>query len=130
MVCGTPGRQRRRSNRRNASWGKASTALVQTVYQNEALGIIALDRNSSHLAEQIGVKAFVPVIAISSDKMLTSANIPWIFRLPEGTPLPQAVQLFAAAMEVSGANRGKIRDFLASGEPVGGIRFESTGEVR
>ena len=62
------------------SWGKASTALVQAVYQHNVLGIIALDRNSSHLAEQIGVKAFVPVIAISSDKMLTSTNIPWIFR--------------------------------------------------
>jgi branched-chain amino acid transport system substrate-binding protein len=113
-----------------ASWGKASTALVQSVYQDEALGIIALDRNSSHLAEQIGVKAFVPVIAISSDKMLTSANIPWIFRLPEGTALSEAVQLFAEATQVSGANRGKIRDFLASGASVGGIRFESTGELR
>ena len=38
------------------SWGKASTVLVQTVVQEHALGIIALDRSSSHLAEQIGVK--------------------------------------------------------------------------
>lgn len=112
------------------SWGKASTALVQAVYQDEALGIIALDRNSSHLAEQIGVKAFVPVIAISSDKMLTSTNIPWIFRLPEGTALFEAVQIFAQATKVSGANRGRIREFLASGTSVGGIRFESTGEMR
>jgi ABC-type branched-subunit amino acid transport system substrate-binding protein len=112
------------------SWGQASTALVRSVYQDEALGIVALDRNSSHLAEQIGVKAFVPVIAISSDKMLTSANIPWIFRLPEGTALSQAVQLFAQATKASGANRGKIRDFLASGASIGGIRFESTGELR
>jgi len=111
-------------------WGKASTALVQAVYQDEALGIIALDRNSSHLAEQIGVKAFVPVIAISSDKMLTSTNIPWIFRLPEGTALSEAVQVFAQATKVSGANRGRIREFLASGTSVGGIRFESTGEIR
>jgi branched-chain amino acid transport system substrate-binding protein len=112
------------------SWGKASTELVQAVYQDEALGIIALDRNSSHLAEQIGVKAFVPVIAISSDKMLTSTNIPWIFRLPEGTALSEAVQVFAQATKVSGANRGRIREFLASGTSVGGIRFESTGEMR
>ena len=33
---------------------------------------IARDRASSHLAEQIGVKAFVPLIAISSDHALTS----------------------------------------------------------
>ena len=112
------------------SWGKASTALVQSVYQDQALGIIALDRNSSHLAEQIGVKAFVPVIAISSDKMLTSTNIPWIFRLPEGTALCEAVQVFVQATKVSGANRGKIREFLASGNSAAGIRFVSTGEMQ
>ncbi len=112
------------------SWGKASTALVQAVYQEQSLGIIALDRNSSHLAEQIGVKAFVPVIAISSDKMLTSTNIPWIFRLPEGTALSEAVQVFAQAEKVSGANRGKIREYLASGSPLAGIRFASTGEIQ
>ena len=112
------------------SWGRASTGLVQAVYQGKTLGIIALDRNSSHLAEQIGVKAFVPVIAISADRTLTSANIPWIFRLPEGSPLPQAVQLFAQAIKASGANRGKVRDCLASGTPVNGISFASTGEVQ
>jgi len=111
-------------------WGKASTALVQAVYHDDALGIIALDRDSSHLAEQIGVKAFVPVIAISSDKMLTSTNIPWIFRLPERTSLSEAMQVFAQAAKASGANRGKIREFLASGALAGGVRFESTGEMR
>jgi ABC-type branched-subunit amino acid transport system substrate-binding protein len=112
------------------SWGKASTVLVQTVVQEHALGIIALDRNSSHLAEQIGVKAFVPVLAISSDKMLTSTNIPWIFRLPEGTALSNAVQVFAQATRVSGANRGKIRELLASGTAVAGLRFDSRGELQ
>jgi branched-chain amino acid transport system substrate-binding protein len=111
-------------------WGKASSALVQSVYQDQALGIIALDRNSSHLAEQMGVKALIPVIAISSDKMLTSTNIPWIFRLPEGTSLSQAVQVFAQATKVSGANRGKIREALASGTVAGGIRFASSGEMQ
>jgi len=112
------------------SWGKASTALVQAVYQEHVLGIIALDRDSSHLAEQIGVKAFVPVIAISSDKMLTSTNIPWIFRLPATTGLSDAVQVFARAAKATSANRGQIREFLASGTPVAGIRFDSTGEMR
>ncbi|HEX7893079.1 MAG TPA: ABC transporter substrate-binding protein, partial [Terriglobales bacterium] len=50
------------------SWGRASTDLVSAVYQQNAVGIIALDRNAAHLAEQIGSKAFVPVIAISSDR--------------------------------------------------------------
>jgi branched-chain amino acid transport system substrate-binding protein len=111
-------------------WGKASTGLVQAVYQDRVLGIIATDRNASHLAEQIGTKAFVPVIAISSDQMLTSANIPWIFRLPEGTPLEQALRCLADAANRTGPNRGKIRAVLASGTPVAGMRFQSTGELR
>ena len=76
------------------------------------------------------MKAFVPVVAISSDKALTSTNIPWIFRLPEGTALSEAVQVFVQATKVSGANRGKIREFLASGNSVAGIRFVSTGEMQ
>ena len=73
-------------------WGKASSELVSAVYDQNVVAIIALDRNSSHLAEQIGVKSLVPVIAVSSDHALTSTNIPWIFRLPEGTSLEQALQ--------------------------------------
>jgi len=114
----------------DVSWGKASTALVQAVYQDRALGIIALDRNSSHLAEQIGVKAFVPVICISSDKMLTSTNIPWVFRMPEGTPLSKAIRILSDAAQAAGPNRGKIRDLLASGQSIDGTSFQSTGEMR
>lgn len=114
----------------DAAWGKASTALVQAVYQERVLGIVSLDRSSSHLAEQIGTKAFVPVIAISSDQALTSINIPWIFRLPQGTQLDKALQCFTDAVAKAGANRGKIRDVLATGVPVGGVGFQSTGELR
>ena len=111
------------------SWGKASNDLVNAVYQEHVLALIALDRPSSHLAEQIAVKSFVPVLALSSDRALTSTNIPWIFRLPEGTPLPQAVRCLSAAIEQAGPNRGNIRESLASGKPLAGVRFESTGEL-
>ena len=90
----------------------------------------ALDRNSSHLAEQIGVKSFVPVLAIASDRALTSTNIPWIFRLPEGTALEPALRCLADAIDRAGPNRAKIREVLASGVAVAGLRFESTGELR
>jgi hypothetical protein len=43
------------------SWGKASEELVKAVYGEHVLAMIALDRLSSHLAEQIAVKSFVPV---------------------------------------------------------------------
>ena len=111
------------------SWGKASDDLVKAVYQDHVLALIALDRPSSHLAEQIGVKSFVPVVAISSDRALTSTNIPWIFRLPEGTPLEEALRCLSAAIAQAGPNRASIREVLASGTPVAGVRFESTGEL-
>ena len=110
------------------SWGKASTDLVKAVYEEHVLALIALDRASSHLAEQIAVKAFVPVLAISSDRMLTSTNIPWIFRLPQGTPVQDAVRCLSTAIERAGPNRDEIRKVLASGDPVSGVRFDPTGE--
>ena len=66
----------------DVQWGKASSALVQALYDQHAIGIIATNRDSSHLAEQLGAKDFVPVIAISSDHALTSTNIPWISACP------------------------------------------------
>ena len=112
-----------------SSWGKAADDLVKAVYQKHVLALIALDRNSSHLAEQIGVKSFVPVVAISSDRALTSTNIPWIFRLPEGTPPDQALCTLSAAIAQAGPNREGIRNVLASGTAVAGVRFEPTGEL-
>ena len=113
-----------------AAWGKASNDLVNAVYRDHVLAVIALDRNSSHLAEQIAVKSFLPVVAISSDRSLTSTNIPWIFRLPESTPVQDAVSLVSAAIAQAGSNRSSVRERLASGKSLAGVRFHSTGEVR
>jgi branched-chain amino acid transport system substrate-binding protein len=113
-----------------ASWGKASSDLVKAVYQDHVLALIALDRPSSHLAEQIAVKSFVPVIAISSDRSLTSTNIPWIFRLPEGTSLQATVDCISTAVTQAGPNRVAIREALASGNLLAGIRFNASGEVK
>src|SRR5271165_3498549 len=112
------------------SWGKASNELVKAVYQDHVLALIALDRPSSHLAEQIAVKAFLPVVAISSDRTLTTTNIPWIFRLPEGTPIELALRSLTEAIDRASPNREKIRNRLASGDFVGGVRFTSTGELQ
>lgn len=110
-------------------WGKASNELVKAVYESHVAAIIALDRDSSHLAEQIGVKSFVPVIAISSDRALTTTNIPWIFRLPQGTPIQQAVRVLISAAAQANPSRSAIRETLASGKSLAGIRFESSGET-
>ncbi len=112
------------------SWGKASDELVKAVYQDRVLALIALDRPSSHLAEQIAVKAFLPVVAISSDRTLTTTNIPWIFRLPEGTPIELALRSLSEAIDRAGPNREKIRNQMASGNFLGGVSFTSTGELQ
>ena len=113
-----------------SAWGKASNDLVNAVYQDHVLALIALDRASSHLAEQIAVKSFVPVLAISADRSLTSTNIPWIFRLAEGTSLEDVVNCLSVAIVQAGPNRSGIREVLASGTTLAGIRFQSTGEVK
>jgi adenine/guanine phosphoribosyltransferase-like PRPP-binding protein len=111
-------------------WGKASTALVHVLMDEHALVVIALDRDAAHLAEQLSLKSFVPVVAISDDRSLTSTAIPWIFRLPSGTAPDAALKLIQAAVEKSGANRERLRDVLASGSAIAGFAFLPTGEQR
>jgi ABC-type branched-subunit amino acid transport system substrate-binding protein len=112
------------------NWGAASTQLVHALMDEHALAILALDRDSSHLAEQLALKSFVPVVALSSDQSLTSNNIPWIFRLqPETTPAT-ALRMLVGAECRSGANPEKLRDVLASGDPLSGAAFLPTGEPR
>lgn len=113
----------------DVAWGKASTGLVNAIYDN-VVGVIATDRSAAHLAEQIGSKTFVPVIAISADRMLTTTNVPWIFRLPEDTTLERALNVFAEAVSASGPDRGKIRAYLASGNTIAGVSFAPTGDAR
>jgi ABC-type branched-subunit amino acid transport system substrate-binding protein len=114
-----------------ASWGKASNALVKLVYDPDSIGVVATDRASAHLAEQIAVKALIPVVAISSDRALTSANIPWIFRLDIGAAPADAVRCLRVAAERAGGNREAIRAYLASGKTVAErFSFSSTGELR
>ncbi len=112
------------------NWGAAATQLVHALWDEHALAIVALDRDAAHLSEQLALKAFVPVIALSDDKALTSTNVPWIFRLPGGTAPAAALRLVQAAEARSGANPERLRDVLASGKAVAGVAFLSTGEPR
>jgi ABC-type branched-subunit amino acid transport system substrate-binding protein len=112
----------------NQNWGAASTELVRALWDEHALAIIALDRDAAHLSEQLALKAFIPVVALSDDKTLTSTNVPWIFRLPADTTLTSALRLVEAAEARSGANSERLRNVLASGDEVAGSAFSSTGE--
>jgi ABC-type branched-subunit amino acid transport system substrate-binding protein len=112
------------------NWGAAATELVHDLMDEHALAIVGLDRNASHLSEQLALKTFVPVLAISDDKTLTSTNIPWVFRLPVQSTPATALRLLHAAVEKSGANPEKLRDALASGDKFSGVAFLDTGEPR
>ena len=105
-------------------WGKASTELVRLVYDEHAVGIVATDRNASHLAEQIAAKALIPVIAVSSDRSLTTVNLPWIFRMA-GASEEDALKVLIEAAAKGGADREAVRQailasglFAGTGEPV------------
>jgi hypothetical protein len=112
------------------NWGTASTQLVHALMDEHALAIVALDRDAGHLSEQLALKCFVPVMALSADKSLTSANVPWIFRLPpEATPAG-ALRLLRQAAARAGVNSVRVRDELASGDAIDGMAFLPTGEPR
>ena len=104
-------------------WGQASTELVDLLYRGNAIGILAVGREASHLAEQLAAKIFIPVVALSADTSLTAANVPWIFRLPAGTVPEEAIRTIAAAAEKAGPNRGRLREELAASG-----RFNGRGE--
>ena len=104
-------------------WGQASTELVDLLYRGNAIGILAVGREASHLAEQLAAKIFIPVIALSADTSLTAVNLPWIFRLPAGTAPEEAIRTIAAAAEKAGRNRGRLREELAASG-----RFDGRGE--
>jgi branched-chain amino acid transport system substrate-binding protein len=112
------------------NWGAASTQLVRALMDEHALAILALDRKAAHLAEQLALKTFVPVIALSEDKKLTSTNVPWIFRLPASTTPASALRLIEMAAAKGGANPEALRDVLASGQNIDGVAFLSTGEPK
>jgi hypothetical protein len=115
------------------NWGAASIQLVHALMDEHALAIVSLDRKAGHLAEQLALKCFVPVVALSSDKTLTSTNVPWIFRLPADTRPAVALGLIEAAAARSGGSgisSERIRDVLASGDLVSGVAFLPTGELR
>jgi hypothetical protein len=110
------------------NWGAASTGLVNALTVDHAVAIIALDHDAAHLAEQLALKMFVPVIALSDDTTLTSTNVPWIFRLPARTPCAHALQVIEKAVGSADSSSIALRSALASGRELAGITFKQTGE--
>ncbi|MDX2152767.1 MAG: ABC transporter substrate-binding protein [Bryobacteraceae bacterium] len=94
------------------AWGKASSELVKLLYDERTIAIVATARDSSHLALQLGNKLHVPVIALSDDTSLTSMNLPWILRMPAGTPVEEALRRLTDTLAKSGPNRERLARLL------------------
>jgi branched-chain amino acid transport system substrate-binding protein len=64
-------------------WGAGSKEMIKLVYQDSVWAVIgSLDGNTTHIAEQIVTKAWLPLLSpVSSDPTLTYIRIPWMFRL-------------------------------------------------
>ena len=63
-------------------WGQASTEIVRMVFDDQAVALItSAEGGAAHLAEQVGNKAGVPILTLSTDTTTTEINLPWIFRL-------------------------------------------------
>ncbi len=86
-------------------WGAGSREVARLVYGDRVWALIGgPDGASTHVAEQLATKAWVPMVApLASDPSLTRAGVPWLFRLPPGDDL-QAVAL-AGAMAARGLHR-------------------------
>jgi len=110
--------------------GAATTALVQALMDGHALAILALDKDASHLAEQMALRSFVPAVELDAENTLTSSNIPWVFRLQPDTTPATALRMLLAAECRSGANPERLRNVLASDEGISGVALLPTGEPR
>jgi branched-chain amino acid transport system substrate-binding protein len=63
-------------------WGRTSSELVRLVVDDNVVALVTSTNGSAaHLAEQVGNRLGVPILALSSDSSTTEINIPWFFRL-------------------------------------------------
>ncbi|MBZ0258508.1 ABC transporter substrate-binding protein [bacterium] len=87
----------------NDPWGAGSQELIKMAYDDNVMAIIGgPDSASTHIAQQIALKAYMPLLApAATDPTLTEIRVPWIFRLP---PNDDALSTALVASEHVGAN--------------------------
>jgi branched-chain amino acid transport system substrate-binding protein len=87
----------------DAIWGSA-TEVADLAYRERVAGIVGgYGAESTHVAEQVAVKARVPLIApATSDPSLTQVGIPWMFCLmPDDEAFAQALVQWLGSRGVS-----------------------------
>ena len=65
-------------------WRGGSKEMIKLVYEDRVWAVVgSVDGTTTHVAEQVVTKAWVPLISpVSADPTLNYIRIPWMFRLP------------------------------------------------
>ena len=103
--------------------GRGFHSTRARAYGRTCAGILALDRDAAHLSEQLALKAFVPVVALSRIRRSLRPMFRGSFDLPATTTPAAALHLIETAARKSGANPERLRDVLASGDNWQAWRF-------
>ncbi len=79
-------------------WGVAAKQVVALAYEDQVWAVIGgLDGITTHVAELVVSKAWVPVVSPSAtDSSISYANVPWVFRAAPAD-IRQAEELLALA---------------------------------
>jgi len=83
-------------------WGSGITQVVRMAYVHQVWAVIGgIDGPSTHLAEQVAVKARFPLLSPgSTDRTANLANVPWIFSPLPGDHLQAPVLACAIASHI------------------------------
>ena len=83
-------------------WGTGISKVVRMAYVDKVWGIIGgIDGPSTHLAEQVAVKARLTVLSpASTDKTVNLANVPWIFSCVPGDHIQAPVLVNSIALNI------------------------------
>jgi ABC-type branched-subunit amino acid transport system substrate-binding protein len=91
-------------------WRGGSKQMIKLVYEDDVWAVIgSVDGASTHVAEQVVTKAWLPLISpVSADPTLTYIRIPWMFRLPPDDPTQAQAIVRDGLLDMSLAKVGVI----------------------
>lgn len=85
-------------------WGSGVSQVVRLAYEDQVWAILgSVDGSATHLAEQVVVKARLPLVSpVSTDESVNLAGVPWMFSVVPGdhlwaTPLAETLVEAAAS---------------------------------
>jgi ABC-type branched-subunit amino acid transport system substrate-binding protein len=83
-------------------WKSGAAGLARLVYDDQVRAIVGgIDGPTTHLAEQVAVKALVPLLnPFSTDKTINRANVPWVFSCAPGDHLLAPILAEAIAARI------------------------------